>query len=214
MSRGLFITLDGSEATGKTTQLSLLKQWLEQKNHPVYFTREPGGTPEGEAIRQLVLNQQSALSAESELLLVLAARVEHVRRVILPKLEAGITVISDRYHDSTYAYQGFGRGIALEKISELERWLDLPAPDLSLILMSDADIATARLQQRQQSALPDRIERESPEFHARVRAGYFARSQLPRHVLIDANQSVEQVFAHIQATIQTAIESAFAKESS
>ncbi|MDO4435102.1 MAG: dTMP kinase [Cardiobacteriaceae bacterium] len=200
-TRGLFITLDGTEATGKTTQIQKLQAWCAEHHQPVYLTREPGGTEVGERIRELFLHQ-SALHAETELLLMLAARVEHVRQVILPKLEAGIWVISDRYHDATYAYQGYGRGLDLGIIHQWEQWLQLPSPDLALILMSDEAISRARLEKRSLQQAKDRIEQESANFHARVREGYLARSQQERHVLINANLPPDAVFHQILNTLQ------------
>ena len=123
MSRGKFITIDGLEGAGKSTQIDFIKKYLSDRNRDVFLTREPGGTDLGERLRALLLDKNiDAMNPDTELLLMFAARNEHVKKVIVPKLEKGVWVISDRFTDASYAYQGGGRGIPLERIGELEQW--------------------------------------------------------------------------------------------
>lgn len=187
-----FITLDGTEGAGKTTQKALLEQWFKEKNLPVYFTREIGGTPIGEEIREWVLHRQEELTPEAELLLIFASRHQHVEKVIKPKLKQGISVISDRFIDSTYAYQGYGHGLSLAQISQLERFvLGDFRPHLSFILMADAETSKKRLSLRGQDL--DKMERQNQAFFARVRAGFEERAKLPNTHLISTNGTIEAV---------------------
>ncbi len=174
MSRGRLITLEGGEGAGKSTLLAGIEQWLQGRGVPVLRTREPGGTPLGEALRTLLLDaERDAVCAESELLLMFAARAELVRKVVQPALASGRWVLADRFTDASYAYQGGGRGQPQARIRELERWaaLDLQ-PDLTLLLDLPVSAGRARVAGRE---APDRIEREDDTFFERVRGAYRAR---------------------------------------
>ena len=194
-----FITLEGGEGAGKTTVLNALRDALLAGDEEVVSTREPGGTPLAELIRGLLLNPHAAKasheppSAETELLLMFAARAQHVRETILPALERGAWVLSDRFTDSSYAYQGGGRGLDAGFIAELERRVVGLQPSLTLLL--DVGVAQGRERTRGRDLYPDRIEAERDEFFERVRAAYLSRADAePRRFrLIDATQSVERV---------------------
>ena len=196
-----FISIDGTDGAGKSTQLERLRGWFAARQLPVYFTREIGGTPLGEQLRQIILHPATSLDALSELLLIFAARRQHVETVIKPKLAAGIHVVSDRFTDATDAYQGGGRGLDAAKIAALERWtLDDFRPDLALILTLPPALAQQRRGER--SWLADRIERESDDFFSRVAATYRARAEAnPTARLIDASGPPEQVFAQIEEAL-------------
>lgn len=201
MARGRFITLDGTEGAGKSTQIALIADWLRARGIPFYLTREPGGTILGEKLRALFLDPDIAISADSELLLIMAARNEHLLQEIRPRIAQGQWVICDRYNDATYAYQGAARGIDAARIAALEAWL--PAylePDLRLILGVDADTAAARLSARGHQ--PDRMEQENAAFFAAVAAGFRARAQADNAYWIDAGASREAVFARIAAALE------------
>lgn len=192
--RGRFITVEGIEGAGKSTQMDVIGRFLAAKGVRVVMTREPGGTPLGEAVRTLLLNPDDrAMSSDAELLLVFAARAEHLHKVILPALESGDWVLSDRFTDATFAYQGGGRGIAQARIAALEAWLqgDL-RPDLTLLLDVAVETGMARITARGQA---DRFERESGEFFRRIRDNYLQRAAAEPHRFwrIDASASVQQV---------------------
>ena len=200
-TRGRFITLDGSEGVGKTTQLAHLRAWLTDRHIPHYFTREPGGTALGEKLRALFLDPNTQISADSELLLILAARNEHLVQEIRPRLARGEWVISDRYNDATYAYQGAARGISPARIAALEAWLpSYLEPDLRLILGVDAQTAAARIASRGHT--PDRMEQENAAFFAAVNAGFRERARAANACWIDSSGSPEDVFAHIRAAVE------------
>jgi dTMP kinase len=203
MMRGRFITLEGGEGAGKSTLLSGLEDWLRAQRVEVVRTREPGGTTLGEALRSLLLDPaQAGLSAEAELLLMFAARAELVRKLIEPALTAGRWVLSDRYTDASYAYQGGGRGQPVARIRALEQWaaLDLK-PDRTLLL--DLPVAAGRARAAGRDH-PDRIERENDDFFERVRSVYRARAAVEpwRFSLLDANAMPEAVLAAAQAALQ------------
>jgi len=182
------ITLEGGEGVGKSTVLSALRDVLLAHGCEVVSTREPGGTPLAERIRELLLDPtHEAASAETELLLMFASRAQHVAERILPALRRGAWVISDRFTDSSHAYQGAGRGLDAAFIDELERRVVGIEPGLTLLL--DLGIAHGRERTRGRDLLPDRIERERDEFFERVRGGFLARAaQFPRRFrLIDAS---------------------------
>jgi len=192
--RGRFITVEGIEGAGKSTQMDVLRRFLDAKGIPVVMTREPGGTPLGEAVRALLLNPDNGgMSADAELLLVFAARAEHLHKVVSPALESGNWVLSDRFTDATYAYQGGGRGIAQARIAALEQWVqgDL-RPDLTLLLDVTVETGMARITARGQ---PDRFEREDGAFFQRIRDNYLQRATAePRRFRrIDASAPVERV---------------------
>ena len=195
-----FITLEGSEGAGKSTNLDTVCETLEQHGIDVYRTREPGGTPVAEAVREIMLAQwDERLSGLSELLLVFAARNQHVESVIRPKLQAGTWVVCDRFTDATFAYQGYGRGLELEQIETLENWVqgDLQ-PDLTLYLDVPNELSLARIASRPK----DRLEQENSTFFDAVRAGYLARAaELPRFVTIDASRELPDVQQSVRESI-------------
>ena len=191
---GKFITLEGIEGVGKTTNRDYIRSLLQQAGKECVETREPGGTPLGEALRELLLHHKhEGMSADAELLMMFAARAEHLHKVILPALQAGKVVLCDRFTEATYAYQGGGRGLNDKKIADLESWVqgDL-RPDLTIIL--DAPVATGRERAGQRSA-PDRIEKEQNDFFERVRHTYLelARHYPYRIAVVDASVAIEKV---------------------
>jgi dTMP kinase len=201
MTRGYFITLEGGEAVGKTTQANLLEDALRSHGHEVVRTREPGGTPGAEVLRNLLLNGTVAWSSRAEILLHFAARSEHLEKTIVPALEAGCVVISDRFYDSTTAYQGYGLGgdrcfIATQVSCLIAR------PDCTIVLDSPESIAFERLRAR--ASVADRYERLDHAFHARVRKGFrsIAEHEPERCVLLDATSDIETVRCEILAAIR------------
>ena len=189
---GLFLTLEGLDGSGKSTQAKLLAAFLEGRGLPVVLTREPGGGLPG--VRDLLLRGE--LSPEAEYLLFSADRAEHVRKVILPSLEAGAWVVSDRYLDSSLAYQGFGRGLPLPWLLEVAKEATLGlTPRLTFLLDLPPEEALRRVKD------PDRLEREGLAFFQRVREGYvfLAKEEPHRFVVLDATESVEAVAQRIQA---------------
>lgn len=203
-----FVSLEGGEGAGKTTVLNALRDALQQAGHEVVSTREPGGTPMAEQIRNLLLNvpvdglQHEPPAAETELLLMFAARAQHVRETILPALARGAWVISDRFTDSSYAYQGGGRGIDAEFIAELEQRVVGIQPGLTLLL--DLGVAQGRERTRGRDLYPDRIERERDDFFEKVRGAFLARAraQPERMRVIDATQSAAEVAADAVAILR------------
>jgi dTMP kinase len=170
---GIFVTFEGGEAAGKTTQSELLAAHLEAGGWHVLRLREPGGTPLGEQVRDLLLNRETEMTSEAELLLFLAARAELVRRVIRPALAEGALVICDRFSDSTYAYQGYGRGLDLDAVRRLDDWATGGLrPDLTVLLDLPVEMSRRRL-----GPDNDAFEREADAFHDRVRDGYIELSQ-------------------------------------
>ena len=189
-----FITLEGIEGSGKSTQLDFIVTFLREKNIQVVQTREPGGTETGELIRGILLsNDIAGMHEDTELTLMCAARIEHVKKVIVPALNAGKWVVSDRFYDATYAYQGYGRGIDLDKIDKLREFtIGNIKPDLTLLLDIDLDTSAKRVEQR---GSQDRFEKEKMEFYTKVRNGYLAlaKQDANRITVIDSTCSVEQV---------------------
>lgn len=200
MQKGKFISVDGVEGAGKSTQIGFIYDYLRGKNINVILTREPGGTDLGEQIRQLLLNVSTkSMNSDTELLLIFAARCEHIKQKIIPSLERGDWVLSDRFSDASYAYQGGGRGLDMLRIAQLEQWvLGDFAPDMTLLLDVSVQLGMSRIAKR---AKKDRIEQENMDFFERVRATYIKRSkQFPERIrLIDASQDV----AHTSRQIQT-----------
>lgn len=170
--QGLFITLEGVDGAGKSSHLEWLAEWFRGHGRSVRLTREPGGTPVGEKLRQIVLHE--SMHAETEALIMFAARREHIEQVIRPALAAGEVVISDRFTDASFAYQCGGRGLPEARLETLEAWVhaDLQ-PDLTLLFDVPAEVAAQRLAAARE---PDRFEREQNAFHARVRAAYLRRA--------------------------------------
>ena len=198
---GKFITLEGSEGVGKTTNIDFVCQLLETNNVPYIRTREPGGTPLAEALRDAMLAvREEQVSGMTELLLVFAARMQHLDCVIRPALAQGMWVVCDRFTDASYAYQGYGRGLKLERIASLEQWVqDGLQPDLTLLLELAPDLAQQRMLERTK----DRMESEQLEFYQRVRAGYLTRAAADegRFRVIDAQKTIDQVAAAIETHI-------------
>ncbi len=201
MKRGLFITLEGGEGAGKSTNLGFIEIWLRQAGKNPLMTREPGGTRAGEEIRNILLHSRDlSLTAEAEMLLMFAARAEHLDQVVRPALAQGRIVVCDRFTDATYAYQGGGRGLPAERIAVVEQWVqgDL-RPDLTLLL--DLPVETG-LQRANRRSAPDRFERENIDFFERVRKTYLerARTEAKRIRVIDASKTpadVEQQIGRI-----------------
>lgn len=193
--RGKFITLEGAEGVGKTTNREFIRHCIEMSDHSVIVTREPGGTPLAEQIRSLLLEcrDEGGMASDTELLLMFAARAEHLARVIRPALDAGQWVLCDRFTDATYAYQGGGRGIPNSRIAALEEWVQSELrPDLTLLL--DLPV-TEGLQRAGKRSTPDRFESEQVAFFERVRQAYLALAEQhpQRYRVIDAAQPLEIV---------------------
>jgi dTMP kinase len=202
MARGWFITLEGIEGAGKTTQAGILADALRARGNRVVVTREPGGTRAGESIRAIFLDSSVSLAVTAELLLVLADRAQHVREKLRPALEDGQIVISDRYCDSTIAYQSYGRGLDLKLVHNLNQLAsDGIAPDLTVLLDCPPEIGLVRTQARAKSAAraSDRFEGEQLDFHRRVHDGFLviARDEPSRVLLLDATREPSEVSAAI-----------------
>lgn len=197
-----FITLDGIDGSGKSTHLATIKNWFEQQQLPVLFTREPGGTAIGEALREILLNPATQASLRIETLLMFAARQQHLEEVILPALQQGISVVSDRFTDATFAYQGGGRGVPFADIETLENWVQGSLrPDLTLILDVPLEVSMERINRSREK---DRFEQEQADFFTRVRAAYLQRAQAaPQHyAIIDSNRELAEVQAEIETILQ------------
>jgi len=203
---GRFITIEGIEGVGKSTNLAFVRDHLADLGHPVIVTREPGGTELGEAIRGLLLDHRNtAMSDDTELLLMFAARAQHLTEVVRPALGRGQWVLCDRFTDATYAYQGGGRGVARERIAALEQWVqDGLRPDLTLLLDVPEEIGLERAGRRGEL---DRFERERAEFFGRVREAYLAlAAQDPgRFRVIDASRPLEAVQAELRTVLKSAV---------
>ena len=198
MTGGRFITLEGGEGAGKTTQLECIRRWWQARGRDVVVTREPGGTVLGEQIRELLLaNRGDTIAVDSEILLMFAARAQHIQQIVRPALAAGKVVVCDRFTDATYAYQGGGRKVPAARIAALEDWVqgDL-RPDLTFLFDVPIDVGLARACRRGE---PDRFEREQREFFARVRAAYLARAQAEpkRFRVIDADRTPDAIAAEL-----------------
>jgi dTMP kinase len=206
MSKGKFITIEGGEGVGKSTQISALRDLLVARGYEVVVTREPGGTRRAERIRELLLEtSEEAMPAICELLLMFAARATHIENVIRPALERGIWVICDRFTDATYAYQGGGRSMPLDQIDTLARWVqkDLQ-PDLTLLLDAPLEIGEQRAAARnEQRGMTDRFEHEQRSFFEKVRAAYLARAaaEPKRFAIVDASVGREAVASAIRAAV-------------
>ena len=202
--RGRFITLEGSEGSGKSTNLAHVHQRLQQAGIDVVLTREPGGTEIGEAIRELLLDAaQHHMCSDTELLLMFAARAQHLDELIVPTLEAGRWVLCDRFTDATYAYQGAGRGIPHHRIALLEEWVQGKLrPDLTLFLDLPVSQGLARAGERGEL---DRFEQEQNEFFERVREGYHAQAESDpqRYRIIDASKPLTDVQLQLDGVIDS-----------
>lgn len=206
--RGHFITVEGIEGVGKSTHVESIARYLRQRGLYVVVTREPGGTPMAERIRQLILETPAeGLSATGELLLMFAARSEHLQGLIRPELEAGTTVVCDRFTDASYAYQGGGRGLAVSAIAQLEALVQQGLqPDLTLLLDASPELSAQRISGRDWH---DRFEQERAAFFQRARQSYLQRAaaETDRIHVIDAAQSLESVQAAVESCLQQYLES-------
>ena len=200
MRRGRFITLEGIDGAGKSTHHQWLVEFLRARGKTAIATREPGGTPLGEQLRGLLLNQTMHL--ETEALLMFAARREHIDQVIEPALARGDWVVSDRFTDASFAYQGGGRGLARDKLEILERWVQAGLqPDRTLLFDIEPEAARRRLSQT--GSAPDRFEQEREDFFARVRAAYLDRAKADpqRITVIDASKPLSDIKVTLQQII-------------
>jgi len=203
MTRPMFITLEGSEGVGKTSNMEFIKSMLNEQGVAYIETREPGGTPLGEALRGMLLGEDfKGMSDDTELMLMFAARAEHVAKVIKPALESGKWVLCDRFTDATYAYQGGGRQLDIKRIAGLENWVlgDL-RPDLTILLDAPIEVGRERAGKR---STPDRFEQERDGFFNRVRETYLARAKADssRMKIVDAAGDL----ASVQTQIKTIFE--------
>ena len=207
MTKGLFITLEGGEGAGKSTQMAYVEECLKKAGKTVHVTREPGGTALSESIRELLLDhRQTAMDADTELLLMFAARAQHLAELICPALDAGQWVLCDRFTDATYAYQGGGRGIDIKRISALEDWVQGSLrPDLTLLLDLPIDVGMSRAGERGEL---DRFEREQQDFFERVRKTYLdlAAQHPERYRIVDASLDIQQVQAQIDTILAPVLE--------
>jgi dTMP kinase len=207
LSHPRFISLEGGEGAGKTSAITAIRELLSARAQEVVLTREPGGTPLAERIRELLLNPQDETPVpEAELLLVFAARAQHVRQVVRPALQRGAFVVSDRFTDSSYAYQGEGRGLDADWIAALERRAVGVKPGLTLLL--DLDVREGRARTAGRDLWPDRIESEQDDFFERVRAGFRKRAaaEPQRFRVIDASRSPEEVAAAVTTALRDWLE--------
>ncbi|MCL6268761.1 dTMP kinase [Sansalvadorimonas sp. 2012CJ34-2] len=203
---GFFLTVEGGEGAGKTTNIEFIESWLQQQGLDYIRTREPGGTPLAERIRDLLLTPGDEKVADmTELLLMFAARAQHINAVIRPALEAGKVVLCDRFTDASFAYQGAGRGLDHNALCTLETLVQQELrPDMTLLLDLSVDIGMARASKRGEL---DRIEQEEKDFFVRVRQGYLNRAagEPERFVIVDASQALEWVQEAIKDALQERI---------
>ncbi|MES9999368.1 MAG: dTMP kinase [Candidatus Thiodiazotropha lotti] len=205
--KGRFITVEGGEGAGKSSNLDYIRNLLNSAGKQVVFTREPGGTPLGEAIRDLLLgHQHTGMADDTELLLMFAARAEHLQQKIIPALQQGQWVLCDRFTDASYAYQGAGRGLASDRIASLEQFVQGELrPDLTLLLDLPVEQGLARAGKRSE---PDRFEKQAMSFFEKVRAGYLeiAAREPHRVKIVDASKSLETVQQQINGVVTAFLE--------
>jgi dTMP kinase len=202
--RGLFITLEGGDGSGKSTQSALLKAWLEEQGRTVVFTREPGGTDLGLELREIILHRRGYIAPRAEALLYAADRAHHIATKVRPALERGEIVLQDRYLDSSVAYQGAGRVLDSTEIRDLSLWAaEGLLPDLTVLLDLDETVSRGRLDSARTKY--DRLEDEKQDFHARVRSSYLelAAAEPERFLVLQATDSVEHIAAQIQDRVST-----------
>jgi len=205
---GLFITLEGLEGSGKTTQQKYIVDELRDKGFDVLLTREPGATRLGKRIRELLLDPEwSEMTPRAEILLFAADRAQHVEEVVKPALKAGKIVISDRYFDSNLAYQGYGRGLDIEIVKKINLWaVDYLKPDLTFFLDLPVEVGLSRARAQTVDKLGDRLEREELKFYQQIRDGYLKLAEESgRFRVIDANRSIKEVKADILQVIEEMI---------
>lgn len=200
---GLFITLEGGDGVGKSTQASLLESWLQSLGRTVVRTREPGGTEVGAELRQIVLHHPGHIAPRAEALIYAADRAQHIATLVRPALERGEVVIQDRYFDSSVAYQGAGRVLGPDEIRDLSLWAtEGLLPDLTVLL--DLDESSARVRLDAENKPFDRLEAEAAEFHQRVRQGFLAlaAAEPNRFVVVDASQPIAQIAEQIRERVE------------
>ena len=203
--RGKFITLEGIEGSGKSTSLDTISKILHTLDIEFIITKEPGGGPLGKDLRKILLDKKTSISPEVELLLMMADRKNHIDNIVEPSLKKGVWVISDRYLDSSYAYQGGGRQIDTSKIDLLTELLKLPIPDLTILFDLSPEIALQRAKNRSEL---DRFESEPIDFHQRIREAYLnlANDNVERYVVIDASKDIQNVKDQVQKKVNQFIE--------
>jgi len=198
--RGKFITFEGADGSGKTTQIEKIKKYFEDKGYETLLTREPGGSDLGNKIRDILLHYDGEVDALCELLLYMADRSQHVKKVILPALEQGKIVLCDRYTDSSVAYQGYARGLDIERIFALNKIAtDGLEPDLTIVFDIETEVAMQRV-----GDIKDRLEQEGIEFHKKLRYGYLELAKLfPNRIkVVNSNLSIEEVFEQVKEVLQ------------
>jgi dTMP kinase len=208
---GWFITFEGVEGSGKTTQIRLAGEFLREKGFPVFMTQEPGGTPLGERIREILLNRGGFdISGEAEVFLFAAARAQHTDAVIRPALEKGQVILCDRFSDATIAYQAYGRGLPLETVREICRFASRGiSPHLTLLfdlpVEKGLERAFRRIAGREEASREDRFEREQLDFHRRIREGYLsiAREEPGRVKIVDASRDIESTRREVRAILSS-----------
>ncbi len=194
--RGKFITFEGADGSGKTTQIEKIKTYLEQRGQKCILTREPGGSDLGNKIREILLHYDGEVDSLCELLLYMADRAQHVKKIIIPALNAGLTVLCDRYTDSSVAYQGYARGLDIERIMELNKIAtDGLEPDLTIVFDVETEVAMQRV-----GEIKDRLEQEGIEFHKKLRNGYLELSKkFPERIkVINSNLGIDEVFEQVK----------------
>jgi dTMP kinase len=198
----VFITFEGIDGVGKSTQLDLLQQWLEGRGREVIRTLEPGGTELGQEIRHLLLHRKGDVAARAEALLYAADRAHHVATKIRPALADGKVVLSDRYFDSSVAYQGAARELDVDEVRNISLWaVDNLIPDLTVLLDLDAEAAIQR--RNKTGTEPDRLEREKVDFFVRARAQYLELAKEPRFLVVDATLSIDEIQQQIRERVTT-----------
>jgi dTMP kinase len=198
----VFITFEGIDGVGKSTQLDLLQQWLEGRGREVIRTLEPGGTELGQEIRHLLLHRKGDVAARAEALLYAADRAHHVATKIRPALADGKVVLSDRYFDSSVAYQGAARELDVDEVRNISLWaVDNLIPDLTVLLDLDAEAAIQR--RNKTGTEPDRLEREKVDFFERARAQYLELAKEPRFLVVDATLSIDEIQQQIRERVTT-----------
>lgn len=203
ISKGLFITFEGGDGCGKTTQLNLVENYLKEKGLLTLKTREPGSVGLGEKLREVLLHYDGDVSSTAEAFLFLADRAQHIDKIVLPAINSGKVVLCDRHTDSTIAYQGYGRGEDIEQIKRLNSIATQGIkPDLTLVFDVSTEVAQSRV-----GSQKDRMESAGNDFHSKVRDGYLeiARQEPDRVKVIDANLSIEEVFVQVKKIVDERI---------
>lgn len=207
-NRGKFITLEGTEGAGKSTNLQYIQGWLQARGIEVVVTREPGGTEIGEAIRGILLNQDyTEMTGETELLLMFAARSQHIQQKIQPALAQGKWVVSDRFTDASFAYQGVARGLGFDRVAEIEAWVQQGfAPDMTFVFDLPIEEGMRRVRARTESGAQatDRFEQEQADFFEKVRSAYLKRAQQApsRYRVLDAAQPLDSVQRQLESVLK------------